>query len=876
MKRWTEAAEKRLEEYLRERGVRASLDGVALEDVVQDWRLHVQEEVERDSATVVSVEVLDPILARLGPEEVMTEEAHPKVVEEVPQSGGVIQQMKSARKRRPLSWVFGVWFPIMIILFEWVTSFCASVFFDPIRTWVHGALLLSVPILNVFLLKALARGEVDRSRWLAVASGFAVVVTAFYAWLFVPLVPASIFALVAMGMGLLSLTPVFSFFVSISLWRASSGQANDQKRWSRLRWRGVAAGIIALLLLEAKPFMTRVSLITAMGEDREKSAQAIDSLRSFHDEKTLLLACYEGNRGGSIATDLSGWLFKGWSIPASMLGMHVVWETDGERAREVFYQVTGKSFNSVAPPRWTRGGALFDTRSGRSFEDFEWDDDLGGEQVAARVKGLTLEESRMDANLDAVSGLGYCEWTTVFKNVAAISREARFQVQLPPGGVASRVTLWINGEPREAAFASKGRVRKAYQEVAVQQRRDPVLVTACGPERILVQCFPVLPDGGEMKIRVGVTAPLHDGEMVFPQILERNFSVPEGVEHAIWLQSDVPFEMAGELSTSDGSVQSLQISQSFLESLDRVSLDEEKDVKEVYCVDPLADPSERVLIRERAKTDIEGVDLCVVVVDGSIGMREFAEELAEVFGSYEGEEKLRVILADDGSEVIDGGEIVKRDFGGGCDNVPALVQAIREARKVENGAVVWMHGPQPMKPRNIAMLDQLYERGRKQVPLYSLPLSSGGNRVLEELFKFRAVQAGPAIDDVEIDLKSFLASLLYGYEGERVFWSRRAEEPTDLPEVSDQLARWWAATQVRNAQRMQTPDPEKVAFAAKYQLVTAFSGAVVLETAEQYARHGLQPVDASSAAKIPVTPEPGVAVLLLLGTIMGMWRRKRE
>ena len=44
-------------------------------------------------------------------------------------------------------------------------------------------------------------------------------------------------------------------------------------------------------------------------------------------------------------------------------------------------------------------------------------------------------------------------------------------------------------------------------------------------------------------------------------------------------------------------------------------------------------------------------------------MREFAAELAEVFGSYEGEKKLRVILADDGSEAIDGGGIVKRDFG---------------------------------------------------------------------------------------------------------------------------------------------------------------------------------------------------------------------
>ena len=95
------------------------------------------------------------------------------------------------------------------------------------------------------------------------------------------------------------------------------------------------------------------------------------------------------------------------------------------------------------------------------------------------------------------------------------------------------------------AFASKSTVRKAYQEVAVVRRRDPVLVTASGPERILVQCFPVPADGGEMKIRVGVTAPLVNGAMRFPRVLERNFALDPRLEHAIWLQSPGEFEVAG-------------------------------------------------------------------------------------------------------------------------------------------------------------------------------------------------------------------------------------------------------------------------------------------------------------------------------------------
>ena len=41
-------------------------------------------------------------------------------------------------------------------------------------------------------------------------------------------------------------------------------------------------------------------------------------------------------------------------------------------------------------------------------------------------------------------------------------------------------------------------VRQAYQQVAIRQRRDPVLVNTCGPDRILMQCFPVTPNGGIM------------------------------------------------------------------------------------------------------------------------------------------------------------------------------------------------------------------------------------------------------------------------------------------------------------------------------------------------------------------------------------------
>jgi hypothetical protein len=92
--------------------------------------------------------------------------------------------------------------------------------------------------------------------------------------------------------------------------------------------------------------------------------------------------------------------------------------------------------------------------------------------------------------------------------------------------------------------------------------------------------------------------------------------------------------------------------------------------------------------------------------------------------------------------------------------------------------------------------------------------------------------------------------------------------------VSDQLARWYAWKQVKKASTG-SPDRDKLAkLAAKYQLVTPVSGAVVLETKEDYKRFGLKQVDVDTAPSVPGIPEPSTALLVLIGSLM-VWRRAR-
>ena len=157
------------------------------------------------------------------------------------------------------------------------------------------------------------------------------------------------------------------------------------------------------------------------------------------------------------------------------------------------------------------------------------------------LRGLSLAGSRIDGSVDARAALGYVEWTFELANAAPMQREARAELVLPPGGVVSRVTLWIDGVEREATFAGRDATRRAYERV-VRRQRDPILVTTTAPDRVLVQCFPVQPNGGVMKARIGITAPLQlttraAGTLGLPYFAQRNFAVPASVKHAVSIAS---------------------------------------------------------------------------------------------------------------------------------------------------------------------------------------------------------------------------------------------------------------------------------------------------------------------------------------------------
>ena len=171
------------------------------------------------------------------------------------------------------------------------------------------------------------------------------------------------------------------------------------------------------------------------------------------------------------------------------------------------------------------------TREG-SDEISRFDSERGGEEVGLPVSGLELGSSWMSGAVSAADRLAALDWTMVLKNRTTVQQEARAEVQLPPGAVVSGVSLWVNGEERQAVFWGAKEVRQAYQSV-VAARRDPLLVTWRGADRVMAQCFPV-PASGEMKIKLSITAPLDEsGQVRIPQFTERNFGIAKSMPVSI-------------------------------------------------------------------------------------------------------------------------------------------------------------------------------------------------------------------------------------------------------------------------------------------------------------------------------------------------------
>jgi hypothetical protein len=777
----------------------------------------------------------------------------------------------------------GVILPAVTAVVEYLTGACAQIFFNPVPTRWHVALILFVSLANLAVFSAVVTRRIKAPRFLAGANAVALGIAAVYATLFLPLAPLAIVALftvVLSGHALLALAPLLSFVATLALRRALRLALPANQSSTRLppaAW-GLALAALAFVLLDARITLTRVGMHWAATGDTALRERGVGMLRIFGDEETLLQAC-QARRGRSL--DILGFLFS-LSHPVSP-----------EQARQVYYRVTGEPFEREAQPQpWGLRGVGFDA-------------DQGSATVGHVLPGLSLAESHLDGSVDPGAALGYLEWTMVFSNVNPQPVEARAEIQLPPGAVVSRVTLWIDGEEREAAFGGKGQVREAYERV-VRARRDPLLVTSTGRDRVLAQCFPV-PGGGEMKIRLGVTMPLVTGSgflaLGLPHFLERNFSAPE-TRHNVWIEAGSPLEAPGKAWRSERAPDGAYalraaLSDAMLEDPAQVLLLKppapgqvarnlslpqpwHSGIAAAWTPD-LANPRTSVIRQHLERKARPPVRRLVVVIDGSARMNPHLDAIAAALEAAPKKFDYEILWAADTVERFGANPSRLRDLRaeGGPDSVPALQRAYETASRQRDVAILWIHGPQPVLLEPPGPLQNNWRRRTGSPRLYTLRAVAGKNRVLETLENRPEVIPVPRMGELRHDFIRFFETISHS-SAKFAAVRERVERPEEIPRdwgerTSAHLARLWAKDETeRLTATGKTEDREQaVRLATAHQIVTAVSGAVVLENQAQYEQANLTPAAGNS---VPTIPEPETWALMLITVVLlcAQWLARRR
>lgn len=696
------------------------------------------------------------------------------------------------KRRGRIFLFFGVLLPLAAMLFEVLTHFCARHFFDPFPSPWHLVLFSLIPLSNFLSWLSTRRDMSAHFGFMSLLSGMAVGIGALYTLMFLPLTPSACMYTLVFGFGLLGLAPMLSLPCSWLTGKSVTRMAEHRGTYfnaHQVEHIGHLIVLVMVVAIELPSTLTRVNLATACGVSEahvavdvpppvpmptvEGSAQepgstygcvepmpetvqatvaaqnaapalhfveisqekqsAVNWLRQYGNQETMLRACYE--RSGK-ATDILGSLYES-GHPISV-----------DDARKVFYLVSGKPYNSVPIPKSFRAtvknaGLMHESDPLNSGieDEFDRDTDMAGESVAGVARGLSIAQTKIVGVGDPDSALARLTWTFSFKNDSKYDREGRAKILLPKDAVVSKATLTVNGKEREAKVMARSEARAIYRQALVE-RKDPLLVSYCGRDQVLVQCYPI--DGGSvMQVKLQIDAPLTiDGEdkgaLVLPVFIERNFVAD--APYVVDIASPRPVTV--DCAQSDKSPQPGHyggiVNADQMAGFKTIAHFDRDRVLNTWTDAGLSFLNNGSIIeRKIGRAVYSPTDRLYVVIDGSIGMAPYFGEIAAALDKMPTKLVSHVVLVGDEVESFslqDKSNLEKiRNYkaAGGHDDLNALVSVLSSCG--ERDKVVWIHTAQPVVADGSSALADLLNRFPRTPKLFDMALVAGPNEVIGAL-----------------------------------------------------------------------------------------------------------------------------------------------
>lgn len=772
----------------------------------------------------------------------------------------IIEQNIMDNSAKP-SWftlAVGIWFPAIVVIIELSTSLSGTSYFDPIPTFLHFVLVAGVPLTNFVIWQQLERKSgLSRPMLLSWLSGLSIAVALYYTIVYLPILPIAIIAIIFL-LGLLVFAPLSSLVGAWSLRKllVKHPEMPTLPRFQVLK--SIAFIFCLLILLDVPKSATYIGMQLAASNNIQTQQRGISLISIVGDLDPLIETSYGRAPYNTGALSL---LIRNNLLHEAKNVTHT---------KALLFKVSGKSYLDYPVP----------IESTNDFGFRFWDTNRASDNVGQVLPYLQLVSSNLDGDVNSELGFTYVEWTMEVKNESVRQQEARFQVQLPNNAAVSRVTLWVNDEPQEAAFAKTSLVKQAYTSV-VSRQLDPLLVTSSGPQRLMLQAFPIPPNGGTMKFKIGITSemdiysPQETGARL-PQLIQRNFTIEPALNHSLWLESKTSF------SLQDNQAKPLNDGTYRLSEPVEFSLIEETQLKINATRDSSNTAStytsfNNLQISQQLQQVSNNLnEKFVVVIDASVTMSEHLSSISNAFEEVPEGQALSVILADEHNTSIDftawkasnieqvKGLIEAADTKRGFDNSPALIEALKQLEGISNAHLLWVHSTQPVvfsATENMLVQATARLNSLPNIAIYSIDASE--NKAFSSFNWLSLARQLNQTNMVEQELGRFFNDILSPQRHWEMVRMAQTAETTELNQYSH-VARLWALDEIKRL--IVNKDYNQAGtLGEQFQLVTPLTGAVVLETQDQYDENDLEQADKEI---VPEVSAPSLVYLFVFGAVV--------
>ena len=565
---------------------------------------------------------------------------------------------------------------------------------------------------------------------------------------------------------------------------------------------GVLLALVALIGAEARSFYLRIVEQAAVAAPKKDRPAALEQLRALDPGQDMRLECTDSRAAG----------LAGMFIPLKPATL-----------RELYFAASGKPFQ--------------DNKS----EDLSGYSDayLRTHVVGAPVAGLSLVRSSMTGNVHPETLSSTINWTFVFKNSTTKPLEARAEIGVPPGAAISGMSLWSDGNERKGIFAESGGANSGWVNL---NAKTPALIRDLGRGRTLVHCYPV-ESQEELRLRVSMAVPLKpmeetEASLALPRLIDANFNLED--ENSLRLRSPATLSVKLDGVKSSKSADGAELLTGSLSENDlkgaglTIRVKSNAPFKDVAVYDGVVSHTylnER-LVRSKTKTPSD----LVVVLDSSEFVAKHFDAIKNALSAIPRSIPAYLIMGRDDRKVAEPvpmSEAISKlkiaDFIGGQDNLEAVVKAAETAGETKNGAVLWIHGPQPPTHREIYPMAPY----ASTPAFFELSLDNGSADTSEYFKNHRDIgpfASVPRNANIADDLGSFFKKLEPGSQEYRVCFEHSSVRPTEVVAGKDQVAELLAINaNAAIADSIAKGQPQfGRPFAVRYGIVTPVSSLVVM------------------------------------------------